>query len=359
MITNQESTFNFNSNPIIKKLKSNPNNYSALEIQQLINTLQIKYSDLLQVFDSEQVEAILNFTPPTSLPISPISQEKANNIQEIYLWGTPSSGKTSLIGILLNTLNSYGLLEFQNTICTLYNEYFSNSIYQSNILKFPSSNADDSFEEIAFSILSSNKSYQYKIFDLNGGIIKPIFNKFYGFNYENYFLEKTLNKLINHINDSQCFKHHFFLVPYGEANNMFIDNHLKTAELLNTTIQYLAKQRIIKKGTKSIYILVSKCDKMPCAPHERKEMAVRYITETLPAFYNNLRIICDKAGVADFDIIPFTLGDVFAQHLCRFDPNNTNEIINIFRHMYPCTCCNHRKSIFTNLIHKIKYYIHS
>ena len=38
--------------------------------------------------------------------------------------------------------------------------------------------------------------------------------------------------------------------------------------------------------------------------------------------------ICDNAGVQDFEIIPFSIGSVFAKKLGRFNADNTDEILN-------------------------------
>lgn len=47
----------------------------------------------------------------------------------------------------------------------------------------------------------------------------------------------------------------------------------------------------------------------------------------MPNFYTNMKSVCKNAGVRDFEILPFSVGDVFAQKLCRFNSDNTDIVL--------------------------------
>ncbi|MBO5271370.1 MAG: hypothetical protein J6B30_00915 [Muribaculaceae bacterium] len=316
-------------NQLLNDLRNDRNSYSALDLQRRVQNMQLQYSDLYQVFDPDQVESLRNFISPADLPKCPPPDFLLGDTTEVFFWGTPASGKTCALGALLSAANRYGILKREDGASGFYRDLLCNIFVNDGICVLPYGSPDDSVAEMGLSLRDSQDKYHRLTFvDLAGEVFRSMYRRLNGIVEESFERGKTLEKILEYLNDTRNPKIHYFIVPFGEVNNMWPDDHLKMADYLNATMQYLTEQQIIRKGTNGVYILVSKSDKMPCAPHERKEMATRYITETLPAFYNNLRVICDKAGVADFDIIPFTLGDVFAQNLCRFDRNNTDEMLN-------------------------------
>ena len=120
-------------------------------------------------------------------------------------------------------------------------------------------------------------------------------------------------------------KIHFFIVAYGEEKkkweNLYMQNYLET------TMEYLNYHKIIRSGTNGVYVLVTKSDNMPCPAEERKEFANRYIKEKMSNLYTNILSVCKKAGVQDFEILPFSVGDVFAQKICRYNSDNTDIVL--------------------------------
>lgn len=316
-------------NRLIEEIRADRNSYSALDLQRRVQNMQLQYSDLYQVFDADQIESLRNFISPADLPKCPPPDFLFDETTEVYFWGTPASGKTCALGALLSAANRYGILKREDCASGFYRDLLCNIFVNDGICVLPYGSPDDSVAEMGLSLRDINDKYHRLTFvDLAGEVFRSMYRRLNGIREESYDREMTLNKILDYLNDTRNPKIHYFIVPYGEVNNMWPDDHLKMADYLNATMQYLTEQQIIRKGTNGVYILVSKSDKMPCNPHERKMMAEQYIMNALPAFYNNLRVICEKAGVADFDIIPFTLGDVFAQNLCRFDRNNTDEMLN-------------------------------
>lgn len=314
---------------LIEELKADRNSYSAIELQRRVQNMQLQYSDLYSVFDTDQVESLRNFVSPSDLPKCPPPDMLCGKTTEVYFWGTPASGKTCALGALLSAANRYGILMKEDGASGFYRDLLCNIFVNDGICVLPYGSPDDSVAEMGLSLRDNKDKYHRLTFvDLAGEVFRSMYRRLHGIQDDSFERERTLNKILEYLNDTRNRKIHYFIVPYGEVNNIWPDDHLKMADYLESTMLYLTEQQIIKKGTNGIYILVSKSDKMPCHPQERKMMAEQYIMNSLPSFYQNLKAICAKVGVQDFDIIPFTLGDVFAQNLCRFDRNNTDEILN-------------------------------
>lgn len=314
---------------LLDELRADRNAYSALELQRKVQNMQLKYSDLYQVFSSDQVESLRNFVSPSDLPTCPPPNKLCDKTTEVYFWGTPSSGKTCALGALLSAANRYGILMKEEGASGFYRDLLCNIFVHDGVCVLPYGSPDDSVAEMGLSLRDDKDKYHRLSFiDLAGEVFRSMYRRLHGIQDDSPIREHTLNKILEYLNDTRNRKIHYFIVPYGEVNNVWPDDHLKMADYLESTMLYLTEQQIIKKGTNGVYILVSKSDKMPCNPNERKAMAEQYIMSALPSFYQNLKAICTKVGVRDFHIIPFTLGEVFAQNLCHFNRDNTDEILN-------------------------------
>ena len=80
-------------------------------------------------------------------------------------------------------------------------------------------------------------------------------------------------------------------------------------------------------------MLVTKCDKIPCAREERPRLAYEFVQQELGEFWGPLQRICQRNGVADLKVLSYSVGDVFAQKLCKFDPSDTEKVLEkIFVH---------------------------
>lgn len=47
----------------------------------------------------------------------------------------------------------------------------------------------------------------------------------------------------------------------------------------------------------------------------------------MPSFWTNLEDTCKKANVGDLKVLSFSVGDVFAKNLCKFDATDTTKVI--------------------------------
>lgn len=112
----------------------------------------------------------------------------------------------------------------------------------------------------------------------------------------------------------------FFVVEYNGHDRQWNDNtHLNMSDYLNQCAEYLNDKKIISSSVNGIYVLVTKCDMMPCTYQEQAVKAKEYVEENFFGFWQTLKDICSRSGVRDLKVLPFSIGNVVAKQLCEFD----------------------------------------
>ena len=320
---------------IIHDLKANRNAYTPLELQREVDNHVITWNDLKGVFSDDELKAIKDYQLPTNLPYGNPPEKLEEGPTEVYFWGTPSSGKTCALGAILSAANRYGIITGQNTPGNggRYRDLLSNIFDPRGICVFPEGTPDTSIQQMIFTLRDKKKKEHLITFvDLAGELFRSMYYKindgqYYEDNFDNaqkQALDCTLSYLKNFTNK----KIHFFIVAYGEERQRWRGEDIYMVDFLQTTMKYLDDNKVLRKGTNGVYILVTKCDNMPCPPEQRAEFAENYVKENMISFYENVKSICKDAGVRDFEIIPFSVGDVFAQKLCKFKSDNTDNVLN-------------------------------
>ena len=104
-------------------------------------------------------------------------------------------------------------------------------------------------------------------------------------------------------------------------------------DYLSTCALYVKNNNILKKSS-GVYILVTKCDKIG-NDNDLVEQAEQYVQNYLPAFYNNLQSACVNSGIKDFQVIPFSIGNVFASKLCEYDDSFVYDVIDTLLYKTP------------------------
>lgn len=320
---------------IINDLKGNRNAYTPLELQKEVGNLVVTWKDLREVFSDDELEAIKAYRLPTNLPYGDPPQKLEEGPTEVYFWGTPSSGKTCALGAILSAANRYGIFTGYKTPGKggRYRDLLSNIFDSKGICVFPEGTPDTSIQQMIFTIRDSNrKEHLITFVDLAGELFRSMY---YKINDEQYFEEnfdnaqkQALDCTLSYLNDLTNKKIHFFIVAYGEERQRWRGEDIYMVDFLKTTMKYLDDNKVLRKGTNGVYILVTKCDNMPCSPDKRAEFAEQYVKENMISFYESVKSICEDAGVRDFEIIPFSVGDVFAQKLCKFKSDNTDNVLN-------------------------------
>lgn len=310
----------------IADMTSDINNKSAMEIKEAVNGNVVTWDEVMRAYGHERTLAIQNYIKQDDL-ILPVPPEKLQpNSTEVYFWGTPSSGKTCALGSLLSGAEQFYSLWAQDCQGNFFMTKLKNSFRPNEICTLPPSTQVDEIQEMIFTI-EDEKHHPHRMtfIDLAGEIFRAIF-----FDLNKMFLseqhQQTLNLVKGYLNDNRNPKIHFFVVEYGAEDKTWEGIYMK--DYLSTCSRFIKDNKILKNSN-GVYILVTKCDKIGCSDDEIVDQAELYVKDKLPAFYNNLDKSCQKFGISDFQVIPFSIGEVFANQLCNYDDSFIDDVIEV------------------------------
>ena len=316
---------------LIDEMKADPNALSVFEIQDYLQSHTLTTDDLEEVFGSQKTQAILNYQSPSILPAGGAPPELSGGSTEVYFWGTPSSGKTCALGGIISNAGRKGILEKLQCTGYDYMTRLSNIFDSKGYCTFPDSTSIGNIQEMMMRLIDKKqKTHSVTLVDLAGELFRCVYAQSNGL-----FLDDertaTLNTMLHYLTDKRNKKMHFFVVEYGAQDKKW--EGLTMANYLAHMVSFLEQEQIIKKSTVGVYVLVTKCDKIPCSREERPEKAFRFVEEELGEFWGPLQRICARNGVADLKVLSYSVGDVFAQKLCKFDPSDTEKVLEkIFVH---------------------------
>lgn len=331
----EEVTCLMQAEEFLEALHADPNAYNVHDIKNFVSSGAATWEEIGDIFPEKKIRAIQQFVQPTHLPESTPPDALQKGSTEVYFWGTPSSGKTCALGALISSVNSKGILDRERCSGYDYMTRLSNIFGGKEICTFPPSTAEGSIQEMIMK-LSDEKDRQHRItlIDLAGELFRSVYKK-----NNNIFLnkeqEETLAKAISYLMDNRNRKIHFFVVEYGADEKEW--EGLKMENYLVNMMGFLRENQVLRNSSIGVYVLVTKCDRIPGNRDSRPKAAYDYICEKMPSFWNALQLTCKKAGVRDLSILAYSVGDVFAQNLCIFDPADTDKVIKRLLNKTPTT----------------------
>lgn len=313
---------------LMNNLTYDKSSCSVSQLKAMLDSKLISRNDLFRLgYTDDQINALYNFQGITTLPPAPLDRDLPNGYTEVYFWGTPGSGKTCTLGAILSAANCSGRLEhiYQGNGLQYYNQL--QEIFRPNsVCILPGSTDNMSIMDSVIGFRDKDKKiHKACVIDLAGEVFDNV-----------YMLRSgqmrtgdlpSLDAVMHYLGDKRNRKIHFFLVPYGDHNVKAGSNNLSIDRYLTDMTTHLHQNNIFKNHTDGIYILVTKCDRIPCPRQERAQNAFEYVQNYYPSFYNNLLDACHKYSIRDFAVINFSLGDVFAREMCNFDPSDSLKII--------------------------------
>lgn len=302
-------------------------NKKANEIQAAVAGNIITWNDVMTVYGPDRTQAIKEFKEYDIVPNPNIPEALTKNSTEVYFWGTPSSGKTCALGSLLSgAMNNYNLeaqqcqgLHYMNQLRNVFDTH-------KKLCSLPPSTIVNVIQEMVFTITdNTNKLHRVTFIDIAGEIFRSILSSMSGM-----FLDQehkdTLAHVMKFLSDNSNPKIHFFVVEYGaeavQWEGLYMRDYLSACSL------YIKDNKILKNST-GVYILVTKCDKIKCPDDMIVDQAEQYVKNFLPSFYNNLAMACENAGIRDFKIIPFSIGEVFAGKICSYDDSFIDDVVDV------------------------------
>lgn len=316
----------------VSEMRADINDKTPEEIQYAVNNNIITWADVESVYGPKRTMAIQNFIDMPPIDVTQPPKLLQPDSTEIYFWGTPSSGKTCALGSLLSGAENYYNLEAQLCQGFHYMTRLKGVFRPNQLCSLPPSTSVDEIQEMIFTLYDRNSGKLHKMtfIDLAGEIFRAIYFNLIGQIVDEQHM-MTLNHVQNFLLDKRNPKIHFFVVEYGAENKQWENIYMK--DYLSTCALYVKENKILKRST-GVYILVTKCDKIG-NDIDLVAQAEQYVQDYLPSFYNNLNNACIESGIKDFQVIPFSIGNVFASKICEYDDSFVYDVLDTLLYKTP------------------------
>jgi len=315
---------------IIRSISNNPNDYTTTQIKNLINAKTITRSDLLESgIPLGIIDAVYTYPDTYNLDIGSTPQQIPTGYTEVYFWGDPGSGKTCAISGILSKAERMGILDTHAGPGYGYMNQLKN-IFTNTIGYLPNfGTADDVTQCLQFDLKDEEgKKHPITFIELSGEIFKFYYYRLIkkSMNPER---EETFRKLTRLMNSSNR-KVHFFVFDL-QKDPMKVDSlGLRQHDYLDAAQKYFKETNIFKESTDAIYIIATKSDLLDCNVDQRADAARDLLREHYPSFVDVLKDACKSFKIndnRDLRVVPFTLGDVYFNFLCKFNDRSSLEII--------------------------------
>ena len=125
-------------------------------------------------------------------------------------------------------------------------------------------------------------------------------------------------------------KIHFFVLEYNGHEKKY--RGLTQDTMLAGAIAFIKDTGIFKTETDAIYLLVTKSDLAGKKSGEARNQVIgEYLKDKYGHIYNGLKELCKENEIngGEVDIIPFSLGEVCFQSLCRLDKETASTVVEL------------------------------
>lgn len=318
----------------LEELLENPSIFPADTIRQYLLDGTITRSQLINKGISENI--IDKLTKNESAPDFELG-ETPNSIPdgftEVYFWGISGSGKTTALSAVLSTADKNGLLEITDGPGYNYMLQLQN-LFSDDISILPTGTPIKT-QYLPFTLKGDNEknSRSVSLIELSGEIFQCFLLK----NARQKLTtqkEETFNTLINYLNGNNR-KLHFFFVDYNKGNYKDQDGYTQS-QYLNGAATFFNNPdyNIFGKTTDAIYVVLTKSDLMPDENKSKKEQVKDYLNDKnnkYVSFIKSLRNKCVQHSINGERIIgiPFSLGSVYFEQICEFNPETAENIIDV------------------------------
>ncbi len=327
---------NYEQQKMLEVIKNDINGYKPDELIDLIGKEALK--DLCNQLDIDY-DIVINFdeSPLTFNDIPQTSNEVPTGFTDIFLWGIPSSGKTTALSAILRTMKdkySISSPSLNTKFGSSYRDSLINIYKNGNTAYLPAATAKDRTQYMPF-LLKNRKENESKyrktsFFELSGEVFK------YFYELENNVevldiqarldVEKafvTLDLLLESNNQ----KIHFFLIDYNkETKGSHDNNNLSQENYLNAAAEYFRDNNdIFKRKTDAVYVILTKADEIKA--DDKANFASKFLTDHFGNFMDVLSSMCEKNSV-EFGVKIFSIGDVYFKGICKLNYKYSENIIN-------------------------------
>lgn len=296
-------------------------NNGVISEKDLINHCNIPHSIVNKIKKFRSSEIKLGKTP-TEIP---------NGFTEVYFWGVINSGKTCALSAILRTADLEGYLKTGTGDGLGYlNDLVD--IFKENIGFLPESTSSKNIQYLPFTLRKDGDKFprSVSLIELSGEIVQYFVSVNEGRPITED-LQSTFDTLTSFLKGKNR-KIHFFFVDY---NPEAISTHNRAQSVyMSETMKWIEKERIFANNTDAIYLVITKSDIIEGYYDADKTKLTsninKFLDEKFPSFRKNLHNLCkdEKINGGDFEIIPFSIGDVYFSRICQLNREPSKIIIN-------------------------------
>lgn len=275
-----------------------------------------------------------------SMGATPTSIPKGST--EVYFWGIPGSGKTCAMAAILSRACQMGCfaprmgegLHYMNELSTIFMpEPDKPAVY------LPAGSDVDKTQYLPLTLnetiegrkgKQTIKQHNLSVIEISGEVFECFSCEVEGIDYKSVEHKQTYEQLKQYLNSDDNPKYHFFMLdskPLTDTNQM---RHLQNAAL------YFRSQGIFNKTTQGISLIVTKSDVLSPNRNEWVKCAEQAATTYFSSLVTQLKAIVGDPregglGLSDgrLQVIPLSIGEVFFQSLCLFDPAPATVLVNL------------------------------
>lgn len=314
----------------LNELREDINAYNTT----ILNRFEITFDDLKNadiaipdeirsIWDNKGIDLHYGETP-SGIP---------NERTEIYFWGAPGSGKTCTLAAILSTAKKKGLFEPQEGNGFMYMTQLS-SLFNNGVATLPPPSPVEVTQGLSFDLRDTNRTkHPVTLIEISGEIFECFSNAMNGLEIPDDGHSSTFDSLLGFLNSSANPKFHFFVIDVD--NNKQDKYGLTQMDYLQAAATYFDNKKIFNEKTAGIYILVTKSDLLDKDKSKRTQAAIDKLTNNYLNLINSLKSIAYQHKLIDksdkLTVIPFTLGEVYLQDKCKFDPSMSVEVIKILQ----------------------------
>ena len=328
--------------PTAQQLQDNPNDYTIVQLQAFESQ---QPGILTRAFGQDVSTAITNYAAPQQLPTAPLDKARGmtRDCTEVYFWGINSTGKTCALGTLLyNAVQQTSYRPEPEGNGQAYRDAIVRCFSQP-IVTLPPGNPTNSINEIVFTLKGNhNKEYPLALLDMAGEVLLGIYESTTPGGTTTATRKQALDYINRFIKTNGNPKIHFFVIEYNSVNRSYpvtINGQIHqmgAPQLMDNCIQYLVKNNVLHNSD-AAFVLVTKCDhSIP----NRDQAARSYILNTpqLANTYSNiLTDYCKNHELGGYGIIPFSIGQVYGQSMCKINTKDAANVFDIIRQCAPYT----------------------
>lgn len=269
-------------------------------------------------------EVLLMDTMPTHLP---------QGVPEVYVWGLPKSGKTCALATILSTANMMGCLEPCNGYVMQLSTLFIPKREKPAVCLPVESNIDTTrYLPITLNEIVTDrkgektiKRHNLSVIEISGDIFECFSCELQGEPFKSQHSEEIYGQLKAFLSSTDNPKYHFFILDGDRMQNSVQLNYWQRAAY------YFQKGGVFNKATQGISLILTKSDLLSPNRSEWIEYAKDYIMRYYAWFVNALKRIVGPHGLmisdGKFKVIPFSIGEVFFQDLCIFNPETAKVLV--------------------------------